>query len=223
MKKTNIKIASIFLLLILICTVTGCSSNTDALSEPQYAPPLFYQIKTDKAQYSYGEEVTIEFLFGKNINYNTKENSTYCVKIKESPYYEIIGDGEVCVNTSEINEKYSGEYADYWYRAVFKIKIKSDCKGTYAPEILVKCVDDEYIFESMSEGDIHYSGDSEYPFRIPEAKFNFTADEEGVEFCQLYSNVKAPKVYWYTDILRFIGDLIRPIYMLIYNFISNIK
>ena len=72
-KKTNIKIASIFLLLILICTVTGCSSNTDALSEPQYAPPLFYQIKTDKAQYTYGEEVTIEFLFGKNINYNTKE------------------------------------------------------------------------------------------------------------------------------------------------------
>ena len=199
MKKS---ILLIFVLVLTIFSTVGCN-----FSVPQASSVLEYQIRSDKTKYDYGEEITIEFLF--NISGSMeKDGNTYCVKIKESPYYEIIGENEIYTDGSENSEKHKGEYADYWYKAVFKIKVTEVYCGTHSPEIVVKRIgDDNWFNEVTSTGEMYYSGDPEYPFGRFEKQFEFTAVKDGVEFTELYST-QAPSTLLNFDILNVIWSYI---------------
>ena len=203
MKKIFNQTLLIILSMLILFSVVGCGSYED---DPQKSPIIHYQIKSDKTKYAYGEEITIEFLFNTvNNGFSEKDGNTYCVKIKESSYYEIIGNREVYTDGSENNEKIKGEYNDYWYRAVFKIKITKVYCGTHYPEIVVKCVDDDWLDKEIPEDSLNRA-DQEFPFGVSDKVFEFTAVEDGVEFSPLYSTTPVPKSF-FNSIIDFILDI----------------
>ena len=83
-----------------------------------HTTPIKYLVTTDDIEYEYGEEITVELLFTTDIcTKEAKDGNTYCVKILESPYYEIIGGNEVYTDGSENTEVIEGRLSHhfYWY------------------------------------------------------------------------------------------------------------
>ena len=203
-------------LILILLSVTILLSSCGVNADPQYVEPLSYQVKTDKDRYNYGEEITIELLFSVDVNgFYEKDNHTYCVKIEESPYYEIIGDSVTYICASE--DKIEGLYSDYWYRAVFKIRVTEVYCGTHTPKIMVKCVDNDWLENEIPKDSIHRA-DSEFPFGIREGAFEFTAVEDGVEFNSFYTNAPIPQTIWQRFLFGLI-DFVRYILLTIQNYI----
>ena len=95
------------------------------------------------------------------------------------------------------DEPYEGYRADgdypYWYKAVFKVKVNKETIGHEGFEIVIKCVDNdwlepairEYAFEQTYEGNrIYNSEDTEFPFKLPYYTYEFYANSDGVWFPQ---------------------------------------
>lgn len=204
MKKTVRRMALIILSVLMLFSAVGCGSLGNASKDESFQPAIEYQIGFNKDKYAYGEEITIEFLFNTvEGGLSKKDGHTYCVKIQESTHYEIIGKSEVYTDGCEDKETIKGVYANYCYRAVFKIKVTDVYCGTHSPKILVKCVNDNWLDIMIPEDDLNRA-DPEFPFATSEHGFSFTAVEDGVEVTPLYSTTPAPKPWWY----RLISDLI---------------
>ena len=141
MKLRN-KILSLVIVLLTLFSVVGCNNHS---ANESYGYLISYQIKSDKTSYAYGEEVVIEFLFSVIVNgFSRKDGNTYCVKIKESPYYEVVGENMVYTEGFDIPIK--GEYdSPYHYKVEFKIRITEEAMGTgtHAPNIVINRVGDE--------------------------------------------------------------------------------
>ncbi len=211
MKKMVKILFLIIISLLMIFSAVGCSS--EVFADESYMPPFEFQIKSDKTKYSYGEEITIELLFERSET-DKKDGCTYCIEIKESPYYEIIGDSQVITNGSETKEKYKGEYADFWYRAVFKIKVTKVYCGTHAPEITIKCVgNNDWLEKEILSNNVHSDDGVSYNFGIHYKEFSFTAVEDGVELTPLYSTITPTP--WWKSLLQTIVQIINNIYYLI--------
>ena len=180
MKNRKIRITALILSVLISLFTSGCHSST--IEEIPVAP-LRYEIKSDKTEYQYGEEIEIEFLFNVYNNDSlNKDGNTYCIKIKESPYYEIIGDGEVYTDGSENDRLINGEYDTYWYRATFKIKITEETDERQYIEIVAKCIEDDWLLPYCEDNSgLYLSDDPEYPFAILKS-FGFNADSYGVVF-----------------------------------------
>lgn len=199
-------IVVIILFVLAIFSLVGCGYNSD----PSYVPPFEYQIKSDKANYDYGEEITIELLFKRSLM-DKKDDYTYCVELKESSCYEIIGDSQVITSGSETI--YKGEYADFWYRAVFKIRVTEVYCGTHAPDITVKCLDNNWLEKEISNNLGHSEDGVRYNLGIHYKEFSFTAVENGVELTPLYSTITPTP--WWKAFLQTIYWIINNIYYFI--------
>lgn len=215
MKPRN-KILLMTLLVLLLFSIVGCNSGG---SDARYNNILSYQIKSNKTKYAYGEEITIDFLFNSPETEVSpiKDGYTYCVKIKESTYYEIIGDSVVYTDGSENSEPIEGEYLEtYCYRAVFKIKVTETAMGigAHAPNIVVNRVGDEGWHDQIfNNHEPEYSGDPEFPWgNIDPRDFGFTAVEDGVEFTDYYTTYGKP---------TFLQRLFKPMVKII-NFLIEI-
>mgnify|MGYP003301923674 CR=1 FL=1 len=191
-----------FIALVLLLTCVGCNGLFWGCTiEEKLVPHMPFQIQSDKMEYEYGEVIEIEFLFSRDINgFCRKDGNTYCVKIYESPYYEIIGDSEVYTDGSEITEYILGENKNYlfWYRAVFKIKVNEPFEGNVYPKIAVKCVDDDWLdeatklfaYQDTGFGDsVYNTDDPEYPYMVLKDFYGFTADSEGIKFLDEYFTI----------------------------------
>lgn len=208
MKKTVKIIVLIIISLLMVFSAVGCSSGSSECES--YIPPFEYQIKSDKTKYGYGEEITIELLF-KRTDIDKLDGYTYCVELKESPRYEIIGDSQVI--TSGSKTMYKGEYADFWYRAVFKMKVTEVYCGTHAPDITVKCLDNNWLEKEISNDLGHSEDGVRYNLGIHYKEFSFTAVENGVELTPLYSTITPTP--WWKAFLQTIYWIINNIYYFI--------
>ena len=153
-------------------------------------------------------------MFSVDVNgFAEKDGNTYCVKIKESPYYEIVGENMVYTEGFDIPIK--GEYdSPYHYKVEFKIRITEEAMGTgtHAPNIVVNRVGDENWHDEIANyHQREYSGDPEFPWgNIHPTAFGFTADEDGVEFSEYFSTYGKPTFLQrlFYPILKFINFLI---------------
>ena len=184
MKKTTKIISLILISIFVTLTIFGCNSSASA-TDPQIRYPLLYEIKSDKTKCDLGEEIEIEFLFNVNVDgISRKDEKTYSVKLAESSYYEIIGDSIISVDASENSQQIKGKYSDYWYRAVFKIKITEEASETQKLVFYVKCVEDDWLNYIHDETKMYESDDPEYQLRI-ETLNGFKTNSDGVEFSEI--------------------------------------
>ena len=190
MKKLIIRLAFLCIIISTLISCVGClpdifDPTSDSTIDPPYEPPIYYEVSSDKAEYEYGEEITIELLFSPDIFLSKLNEKTYSVKIAESPYYEIIGDSEVYAYPSETRD-YVGRYYPYWYRVVFKIKVTEESDGMQPVKLYINCTNDNWLKEVMDDGySLHESDHPDYPFGISCGEyfyFGFEADSKGVHF-----------------------------------------
>lgn len=184
MKKTLSRFALLVVAISVLLACTGCYDPGG--SGVPFSTPIGYVISVDKADYEYGEIITINFLFEPH---RIGEYS-YSVKLQESPYFEIIGENPVHnVNFNSPEEP---------YKVTFKIKVVGESEGKVCPKILIKCLDDDgQLYDDVTRIDQFkkfYSGDFDYPFAIlgEEHKgiwtFGFTTNSEGIVFSPMKSN-----------------------------------
>lgn len=192
MKKTINRLAFLIVILSILFSCTGCDvpsllhiifTGSDIEVPPTASPnPIHYEASTDKLEYAYGEEITVELLFITDpCTKEASDGNTYCVKILESPYYEIIGDSEVYTDGSENAEVIEGNfsYGLYWYRVIFKIRINEYSDRERDVDLAIRCVTDNWLLDFLTEKPYHYSGDPEYPFI---AKVRFCPNSKTVIF-----------------------------------------
>ena len=182
------KLTSLLLALAMLftaLTLSGCGWFRLIPPSPYFCLP--FEIKTDKTEYDYGEEVSVEVIFcSAHTDLECRDGYTYEVKLKESPYYEIIGSDKVTVNGYESDEPYEGiiDNFEYWYRASFKVRITKKTDEMKYLDIGVKCLDNTWLDEWYEFGTgthtLCRSNDPEYPYAI--YCMGFTADDDGVEF-----------------------------------------
>ena len=206
MNNTLKNTAIIALLVLTIFSLVGCGNSGDE----SYIPPFQYQIKSDKATCGYGEEITLELLF-KRSDMDETDGYTYCVELKKSSHYEIIGDSQVVTTGSET--AYNGEYADFWYRAEFKIRVTEVNCGTHTPEITVKCIDNDWLEKEVNNNLGHTDDGISYNLPIHYTEFAFTSSGNGVELMPLYSTITPTP--WWKSLLKAIFSIVNRIYYLI--------
>ena len=153
-------------------------------------------------EYEYGEEIEIEILFnGDDNGIPKKDGNTYCVKIYESPCYEIVGDSELYTDGSDITKLIKGKEFSFWYRVVFKIKVNEPFEGTACPEFAFKCVDDDWLeLETKRFANVgtkyemiglYNTEDPEFPYLLSRVKtgYGFIADADGIKFHREYASL----------------------------------
>ena len=193
MKKTINRLAFLIVILSFLFSCTGCELISSFLFGPTTGPmyghttPIKYLVTTDDIEYEYGEEITVELLFTTDIcTKEAKDGNTYCVKILESPYYEIIGDNEVYTDGSENTEVIEGRLSHhfYWYRVVFKVRINEPSGREGDIGLAIKCVTDNWLSDSLTEDPFYYSGDPEYPYN---AGIHFYLESQLIRFIEYQS------------------------------------
>ena len=178
MKKAVKVLALLIILIYSIITLIGCTT-TGPEADPR---PILYEIKVPKKHYEYGEEISIEFLFTpENPGIFTKSDNTYCVKLNESPYYEIVGDNVVYTDGSENEESIKGRWGGiYWYRATFTIKVNEEFEGLQHFVIYMKCLEDDWL-ATPYDTDAFISDDPQYQYK-GNVYLQYKTSSNGVDF-----------------------------------------
>ena len=187
MKINKTKFAALVLSFVLVLINTGCVPNGGGDSSRNCY--VYYEIKSDKTDYAYGETITLELLF--NISnpsdhlFRTKDGNLYTVKLPESPEYEIIGKNVFYTDGSENTELIEGKWGKYCYKATFEIRVNEPADGMQFVELLVGCATDEWLkncMETESFMSPERTNDPEHPFSTGKYYFGFEADSEGIHF-----------------------------------------
>lgn len=161
-------VTTLVLLFILVCSAITLIECTATKTGPEAEPPrpVYYEVKVPKKHYEYGEEITIELLFNPvDPSVFTKSGNTYCVKLNESPYYEIVGDNVVYTDGSENEESIKGRWGgQYWYRVTFTIKVNEEFEGLQHFVIYMKCLEDDWLDHVYYNND-YVSDDPQYQYK----------------------------------------------------------
>lgn len=177
MKIRNLRIVALILVFVLLLVSSGCNNYSTITPEPGY--PINFEMSTEKEHYEYGEEITIELLFSPNSSDSLFYNYTYCVKLIESPYFEVIGDSVVYSNRLENGEKIRGKWGYYEHRVTFKIKVYGSINGDRRLHILIGCVDDDWLSNYYWQNSSWQSWDDEFPFTPTDGHVVLRAHQEG--------------------------------------------
>ncbi len=199
------KILSLFLVVLFATSLFMSGTSVSAVEGGMYFPD-HWEIKSDKIDYNFGEEITIEVLFSPNDEKILSENYTYYIKLAESPCYEIIGENVVCAESSDGDEMFKGTWDYFHYRFIFKIKINEQAFEESHLTFYVNCVENDWLKKYYNyEKDPQYSEDPEYDMKII-TEYDIEVDSDGIHFpLELFSQetitVKLPKEYYFFNTL----------------------
>ena len=169
----------LFVTVVLLFSCVGCRYiyNTTIDDDAHFCCSLPYEVSPTKRQYEYGEEIDINLTFivkDPDRDVLGIDGYSYAVKIKESPYYEIIGNNEVItLGAATEVQNLNADSDSYCYFASFKIKITHQSDGGQFVDMVIKCIDEDWGYNCC-----HMSDDEEYPFSVN--NIMFIADDDGV-------------------------------------------
>ena len=199
------KIISLFLIVLFATSLLISGTSVSAVEGGMYFPD-HWEIKSDKTDYNFGEEITIEVLFSPNNEKTISKNFTYYIKLAESPCYEIIGDSVVCAENSDGNEMFKGTHDYFHYRFIFKIKINEQTSEEPHLTFYVNCVESDWLKNYYNyENHPQYSEDPDYDMKIS-IEYGIEVDADGIHFpSRLFSQtnitVNLPKEYYFSNTL----------------------
>ena len=147
-------------------TITTDKSN-DNTSNPSYQNIMSYSIRTDCGKYDIDEEFEITLTLG--LNDPRIKDGSFCVKLAESSYYEIIGEDEYTIPNFRISDYSTNPYVD------FKFKVKATAQSGYSfPfEFKIKCNADKSKFKTY---EIHENDFTAYFGNLDFEYCDFTDD-----------------------------------------------